>query len=361
MRLPLLFAIAILAAPASAGSLDTAIGAALTGTQTPGMAALVLRDGKVADEGQKGLRRNDAPETLKADEVWHIGSDGKPMTATLIAKLVDKGKLSWSATLAEMLPDLAAKMRPEYRTLTLVELLSHRGGFAHDTADMAFFDKFYSDKRSLPEQRLAYVGQTLTEAPEVPPNTKFSYSNTGFILAAVIAERATGSAYEDLMRREVFQPLGMSSVGFGTTREGQNSGHHDGKIATAKDANPAMFAPAGNMFMTLRDWAKFCQDQMAGARGRGKLLKPATYTKMQTPVAGSASGLGWGVQDSILGRKGPVLTHAGSDGNWYALVVLFPQTGNGALVAANAAEDMGGDKAAKAMLQDLLPGLAPPK
>lgn len=361
MRIAFAFVLALLCVPASAESLNSVITAALTGTQTPAMGAVVIRDGKIAGEGVRGIRRNDSPEQVKLDDVWHIGSDGKPMTATLIAKLVDRGKLSWTATLAQLLPDLADKMRPEYRTVTLADLLRHRGGFAHDTSNLAFFKTFYRDARALPEQRLSYVSQTLTEPPAVPPGTAFSYSNTGFILAAVIAERIAGVSYEDLMRQEIFQPLGMTSVGFGATRDDQNSGHHDGKPAPSEEANPAMFAPAGNMYMTLRDWAKFCSDQMAGARGRGRILKPATYQMMQTPVPGTANGLGWGVADSVLGRKGPALTHAGSDGNWYALVVLFPQTGNGVLVAANAAEDMGGDKAAKAALQALLPGLAPEK
>lgn len=73
---------------------------------------------------------------MKPDDVWLIGSDGKPMTATLIAKLVDRGKLSWTTQLSEMLPMLAKDMRAEYRTVTLLELLSHRAGLPHDVSDM---------------------------------------------------------------------------------------------------------------------------------------------------------------------------------------------------------------------------------
>ena len=65
--------------------------------------------------------------------------------------------------------------------------------------------------------------------------------------------------------------------------------------------------------------------------------------------------MGWGVQGTIAGRKGPVLVHSGSDGNWYAAVVLFPETGQGVLVAANAGPDMGGDMAVMAALLALLP------
>jgi CubicO group peptidase (beta-lactamase class C family) len=348
--------IAILAAAV----LDATAAAALTGTQVPGLAVLTMEGGKISGEGVSGVKRAGETEKLSANDVWHIGSDGKPITATLIARLVEQGKLSWTARLDQMLPDLAAKMRPEYRDVTLVDLLSHRAGLPQDISDMAFINTFYSDTRPLTEQRLAYVARALTEAPEVPPHTKFNYSNTGFLLAAAIAERATGTSYEDLMRREVFQPLGMKSVGFGHTPTGQNSGHVKGNVATDKDAIPAMFAPAGNMYMTMRDWAVFCLDQMAGAQGHGKLLKPETYAKMQTPAAADqTAGLAWGAVETAAGFKGPALTHSGSDGNWYALVVLFPKTGNGALTAANAGDDMGGDAATKAALKAVLPKLAP--
>ncbi|GAA0558585.1 serine hydrolase domain-containing protein [Rhizomicrobium electricum] len=361
MRPAIVFAALLFAAPAVANDLNATAAAALTGTGAPGLAVLTMQGGKIAGEGVSGLKRSDGTEKLGPADVWHIGSDGKPITATLIAKLVDQGKLSWDAKLEQMLPELAATMRPEYRDVTLVDLLSHRAGLPHDISDMTYFNTFYGDKRPLSEQRLAYVARALTEAPEVPPHTKFNYSNTGFLLAAVIAERVTGTDFETLMRREVFQPLGMASAGFGNTRAGQNSGHLKGKPATDKDANPAMFAPAGNMYMTMRDWAAFCLDQMAGVHGKGKLLKPATYRKMQTPVAtGERAGIAWGTLESVAGVKGPALTHSGSDGNWYALVILFPETQNGALTAANAGEEMGGDKATKAALKAVLPGLAPP-
>jgi CubicO group peptidase (beta-lactamase class C family) len=246
--------------------------------------------------------------------------------------------------------------------VTLVQLLSHRSGLPHDISDLKFIGTFYTDARPLRRQRLAYIARALKEPPAVPPGTAFSYSNTGFLIAAAIAERATGKSYENLIRREVFGPLGMTSAGFGPTHDGQPQGHVNGKpVSKPDDSNPLMFAPAGNMYMSLRDWAKFCLDQMAGLHGHGKLLSDASYKMMETPLPGTKNGLSWGIQESIAGRKGPALTHAGSDGNWNALVALFPETGNGALVATNSAEDMGGDKASTALLKALLPDLSPPK
>jgi len=358
--------------PALAEDFNPVLAAAMVGTRTPAMAMLVMRDGKVSGEAVRGVRRNDRSAPARVDDVWHIGSDGKAMTATLIARLVDRGVLSWNAPLSEMLPDLADSMRPEYRPVTLLQLLSHHAGLPHDISDTRFFETFYTDARPLPRQRRAYVARALREAPVAPPGTTFNYSNTGFIIAAAIAERATGSSYETLMRREVFQPLGMTSVGFGLTHGNEPFGHHDGKPLVespdgkpvftppdGKDGNPLFMAPAGNMYLTIGDWARFCLDQMKGAKGEGHLLKPQSYRLMQTAQPNGESGLGWGVQATMAGRKGPALVHAGSDGTWYALVVLFPQTGSGVLAVANAGEGMGGDKADMAALKAVLPSLSP--
>ena len=82
---------------------------------------------------------------------------------------------------------------------------------------------------------------------------------------------------------------------------------------------------------------------------------------MQTAQPGSPSGMDWGVQDSIAGRAGPVLVHGGSDGNWLAWAVLFPESGTGVLVVANATDDMGGDKATRAAMGSLFAELSPAK
>lgn len=332
-----------------------ALESAMRGTAVPAMAVLEMREGQVAREAVRGVRRNDGAEPARLDDAWLIGSDAKPMTAALIARLVDHKLLSWTTPLSEMLPTLTARMRPEYRGVTLAQLLSHHAGLPHDASDEAFFKAFFHDTRPLPEQRLDYIAKALAEAPVAAPGTKFEYSNTGFLVAAVIAERATGKPYEALVRKEVFEPLGMHGVEFGSMHANQPQGHHDGKPAQLEDTNPDMFSPAGNMAMPLRDWAAFCLDQMAAADGQGKLLSAASYREMQTvqPGGGSA-GLGWGIQASLGGHAGPVWIHAGSDGTGYAIVALFPASRRGLLVVANAGDEMGGAKAARDAMMTLM-------
>ena len=355
MLLGLCLALAGGVAAAQDTAAEDALATAMHGGTVPAMALLEMRDGRVLREAVRGVRRNDGPDLARAGDVWLIGSDAKPMTAALIARLVDRKVLAWTTPLSTMLPAVAATMRPEYRRVTLQQLLSHHAGLPHDASDEAFFRSLFHDARPLPEQRLAYIAKALAEKPVARPGTKFEYSNTGFLIAAAIAERATGVAYEDLIRREVFAPLGMRSVAFGALHANAPQGHLDGKPSRLEDTNPDMFAPAGNMAMSLDDWSAFCLDQMAGAHGRGKLLSTASYRLMQTPQPGGGSaGLGWGIQASLAGHAGPVLMHAGSDGTGYAVVALFPRTNRGLLAVANASDEMGGAKAVRDAMMALL-------
>ncbi|HEY4942233.1 MAG TPA: serine hydrolase domain-containing protein [Rhizomicrobium sp.] len=346
----------LLALPAAAADLGTVLASAMQGTNVPAMGVLVMIDGKVAGEAVRGVRRNDGTDPVRRNDVWHIGSDAKAMTAAMIARLVERGVLSWTTPLEQMLPELAAFMRPQYRPVTLLQLLSHHSGLPAGLDDGKIAWKI-SDMGglSLSQRRLAYIKGELQDAP-VGPTTDFNYSNIGYIVAAVIAERATGTSYEALMRQEVFSPLGMSHVGFGFTHRGQNVGHHLGGPVTPTDELPPFTAPAGDLYMPLRDWALFCLDQLGG----GRLLTAKSYALMQTAQPDGAYGLGWAVQPSFGPLRGPALIHAGSDGNWLAQAFLFPNTRSGLLVTANAADDMGAKKAEAAVIKALIFRLSPP-
>ncbi|MDH4384677.1 MAG: serine hydrolase [Caulobacter sp.] len=335
---------------------------AMTGTATPGMAAVVIRAETAEPEQVAGLRRHGRPDLVKTGDRWHLGSDGKAMTVTLIARLVERGVLSWDRPLSRLLPDLAADMRAEYRNVTLPDLLSHRAGLPENHDDIAFFATFHTDRTPLPVQRLRYIKTALADAPVGHAGGTPSYSNTGLLIAAAVAERATGRSFESLMASEVFRPLGMTGFSFNQTPGlDEPCGHIEGRPADRPtDSNPSMFAPAGAMRFTLADWSRFCIDHLKGEKGRGRILRGETYRFLHSPQGGESFALGWGVAPSVAGRKGPALTHAGSDGNWYALVALFPQTGNGLLLVANAGEAMGGEKAVFAAFRSLVLSVADP-
>jgi CubicO group peptidase (beta-lactamase class C family) len=310
----------------------------------PGVAVLEIRDGRIVAEAVRGVRAAGSPHAVRPGDVWHHGSNGKPITATLVAKLVERGRLSWDTPLRVLLPDLAFSMRPEFLEVTLFQLLSHRSGLASES-DSAFIEGFHEDARPLAQQRIAYLKRALSEAPAVQPGA-YHYSNTAFVVAAAASERVTGRSFEDLVRAEIFRPLGMRSAGFGPTRRGQPLGHENGKPLIGPRAdNPLMWAPAGAIHMSLRDYGLFAIDQMLGERGKGRLLSAATYRLLHQavpdPSGQRSNGLDWGLRMEPFGRH---LMHAGSNGYWVAAVSLAPDVLNAAIIAANA-EGENGEKA----------------
>src|SRR5215831_127316 len=163
-----------------------------------------------------GIRAEGHPEAATADDCWAIGSDTKAFTATLIARLAERGVLSLDDTLPKLLPGLAGSMDPAYRRVTLAQLLSHTAGLAPLTDDKdlpAFRDVIRADG-DVRAQRAAVARHYLAR----PPASKvgqFAYSNLGYIIAGAIAEAHTGKSWEDLLREEVFTPLGITHAGFG--------------------------------------------------------------------------------------------------------------------------------------------------
>jgi CubicO group peptidase (beta-lactamase class C family) len=338
--------------------LDSVLAKAMKDSRVPAMAVLRIQHGKVTGEAARGVRSVDSPDTVTAKDVWHIGSDGKAMTAAMIARLVSRHKLSWGAPLETLLPKLAAGMRPAYRSVTLRDLLSHQAGLQANI-EMSALDAFRSDPRPMHELRLAYATLALAQKPAYPPRTDNLYSNNGLVIAATVAEQVTGMSYEQLMQSEVFAPLHMSSAAFGPTGKGQTLGHGSGRPQTGPDAdNAPVIAPVGEIHLTMQDWARFAIDQMAGEDGRGKLFSEETYKYLHTPGRpGSEFALGWLLSPSLAGVTGPFLTHSGSNTYWYAVIVLNPTSLSGLLVAANAGQDAGADKIEGSVVKELLPKL----
>jgi CubicO group peptidase (beta-lactamase class C family) len=323
-------------APESAAALASQV---LKDRSIPAVGVVLIRHGRIADEAVAGVRARDNPVPVRRSDLWHIGSDEKAMTATMIARLVERGSLSWNAPLSKLIPELATSMRADYRNVNLIELLAHRAGL-QDLIDSDYYESLYHDRRPMHAQRVDYIRMALSWPPAYPPGTDAKYSNRGTVIAALAAEDATHVGYEELMRREVFAPLRMRSPRFDPPRRGELAGH-DGDLAKYGPTadNPPVDAPAGEVRLTLDDWAKFAIDQMKGDHGRGRLLSKSIYMLLHTGQAGTVYGLGWGSRDSLDGVSGRFLTHAGSNGYWYARIVLAPDHENGLLIVTNSASD----------------------
>ncbi len=338
--------------------LEKTLSAARGKDHLPAVAAVIQIDGKIAAEAALGVRALGHSEKVTTNDRWHIGSDTKAFTATMIARLVERGVVHFDDTLTISFPAFAEAMDPAYRKVTVLQLLSHTAGLPPLTndKDLPPFLAVIKSAEGVKAQRQAIARKYLT----MPPASKageFVYSNLGFIIAGAIAEAKTGKTWEDLICEQIFTPLGIKDAGFGTPgtsgKFDQPWGHEEkaGKLvpldpAGADADNPPALGPAGTINITLKDWLLFAQDQLDGEHGHGKLLKPETYRKLHTPVTGNYA-LGWGAK---LGDDGvPVLiTHTGSNGNWLADIRIMPKHDMIFLVAMNS-----GDEAANAAIKDI--------
>jgi CubicO group peptidase (beta-lactamase class C family) len=316
----------------------------------PALAAGVYDADDALAEGAVGVRvldQDDAPVTVT--DRWHLGSDTKAMTATLLARLVARGTLRWDTTLAEAFPAEAAAMRPAYRAVTLEQLLHHRGGVVGDLlAQPAIWNALWTSRAPLIEQRRAFVARVLALQPAVSVGT-YLYSNAGYMLVGAAMERATERSWEDLMRAEVFAPLRMDSCGFGAPATVDTTdapwGHSTTGTAHTPVApgpaadNPPAMGPAGTVHCTLRDWARFAQLHLRAANGVATPYLPAeSFTRMHTAPAGGDYALGWGVAARPWAGALPALTHQGSNTMFLCSVWVVPSRRRVLLVATNAAD-----------------------
>jgi CubicO group peptidase (beta-lactamase class C family) len=324
--------------------------------ELPALAAAVVLDRKLVAEGAVGVRRAGHTEAVTIHDRFHLGSCTKSMTATLCAILVEKGKLKWDTTIAEAFPKFKDKIHPDYHTVTLDQLLTHRSGLPEDREpDPVLWPKILALKGPLPEQRLAHVELVLHGKPKAAPGTTFQYSNDGYTIAGAMCEQVTGKPWEDLMRELLFRPLGMTTAGFGPPGKvgvvDEPWGHEvkDKKklepLAPNTDAdNPAVIGPAGTVHCSIGDWARYAIFHLGGGP---RLLKPETLRKLHTPRSGEDYAYGW---SSVLG--GTVLSHTGSNSFWYAEIWLLPGRDNAYLAAMNR-----GDEQASAGCSAALPQL----
>lgn len=316
----------------------------------PALAAAVYDADHALAEGAVGLRAADQPDApVTVDDRWHLGSDTKAMTATLLARLVERGTLRWDTTLAEAFPDEAPTMLAAYRGVTLEQLLQHRGGLLGNLLSRpALWTPLRANVRPVVELRRAFVGQVLALAPEVPVGS-YRYSNAGYMVVGAALERATGRSWEDLLRDEVFTPLNMSSCGYGAPATVDTTDAPWGHVTTSGEHspvppgpgadNPPALGPAGTVHCTLRDWARFAQLHLRGATQQPTpYLRPESFARMHTPPARGDYALGWGVARRPWAGALPALTHEGSNTTFLCSVWVVPSRGRVLLVATNAAD-----------------------
>lgn len=339
------------AATARTPGLDAALDAAFAASGAPALAGLVVGPDGPLWTGARGVRQAGEAEAVTVDDLWHLGSNTKAMTAALYGRLVDQGRASWGATLSTLLPDLA--MDRAWRSVPVEAVIGHVAGLGDDTAmGRAWLMTARADRRDLAQQRRALVKAMLAVPPAGTPGT-FAYANANYVLLGAVIEQITGQAWEDAMRLEVFAPLGITTGGFGAPAGDQPQGHRDGVAIDAANPgsdNPRALGPAGTAHIGLADYARFLGVFLNDGAG---WITPATLAVLTTAMGNGSPPYagGWIVVAGQPWARGPALTHDGSNTMWYASTWVAPALGR-AFVAVSNDADKGGPACRR-----LIPGL----
>jgi CubicO group peptidase (beta-lactamase class C family) len=309
----------------------------------PALAALELREGQVVHAAAVGVRRVDREDAVSDTDPWHLGSCTKAMTAAVVARLADRGVVSFDSTMAELFPDLA--IDPALRDVTLHQLLVHRGGLPEDRAPTPDIVELLTIAGPVREARAEVARRVLSRPPAVAPGTETRYSNFGYVLVGAALERATHRSWEELVEAELFEPLALGSCGFGppaAERSDAPSGHlaRDGALEPVpRFDNPPLLGPAGTVHCSLSDWARFVDWTMAPPTSGPLALSEASQARLRTPTSDGFAA-GWLVATRPWAR-GPVLFHRGSNTSFLAVVWAVPEERRVLLAATNAATEGG--------------------
>ena len=315
----------------------------------PAMGVILVHQGQVQEIATTGVRVKGGTQAVTDNDLWHLGSLSKSMTATLVAVLVEQGMMSWDTTPAEIFPQLIGAMNPQYENVSVAQLLAHQAGLPVDVGNIPSIERVSDGADgTVSEKRLLWARELLATTPQSVVGD-YSYANAGYVVVGAMLEAVSGTSWEDLMGQHLFQPLGMNQAGFGppgtASLRDQPWGHRaSGSILSALSPdnpgadNPRALGPAGTIHASLSDYAKYMLAHINGERGEPGLLTAATFQFLHAPYAGQNYGMGWGVDNSSP-DLGAILEHTGSNTRWLAQVGLVPALEIGVLVVTNAGGD----------------------
>ncbi|NWF82028.1 MAG: beta-lactamase family protein [Chloroflexi bacterium] len=237
---------------------------------------LVARDGNIIFEQGYGMADREAQTPITDRTQFYLGSLNKPFTAAAILLLQQDGKLNVNDPICTYLPDCPDSWQP----ITIHQLLTHTGGFP-------FSPGISYAKPVTPAELQAAI----TRVAPAPTPGAFSYSDTSYILAGRIVEQVSGMPYEAFLQTRIFDPLGMTDTGYGTTALRLARGYTSATVA-AEMFEPTVDYAAGGVYSTVEDLLRWDQalytDTPLSAASRAQMFTA------QTPIDVDVDyGYGW--------------------------------------------------------------------
>ncbi len=191
----------------------------------PGAALAVARKGKLVYARGFGWSDPEARTPVAPDALFRIASVSKPLTAVAVLRLVDQGRLRLEDRVFDLLQvplttEERARVDPRLRTVTVEQLLQHRGGFDREISFDPMFRPLEIAKATgtpPPATSEAIVRYLWTRPLDFDPGARNAYSNAGYCILGRVIERVSGKAYESFVREEVLARLGITRMRLGRT------------------------------------------------------------------------------------------------------------------------------------------------
>lgn len=181
--------------------LDEAFDAAFAHYDLPGLAIGVIENGEVVYVRTAGELAAGSGDDVTRETLFKIASNSKAMTASVLARLVDAGKLNWSDPVVKHLPQFRMFDPWVSANIEVQDLLVHNSGLPEGAGDLMLWPEPNSFTRTDILAGLTYL------KPGYSFRLGYAYDNLLYVVAGEVAAAAGGASYEDLVRREVFEPL----------------------------------------------------------------------------------------------------------------------------------------------------------
>jgi CubicO group peptidase (beta-lactamase class C family) len=289
-------------AAALAALVDSVVRAGLLSQGVPSASVTVVRGDETLVQRAWGQADVAGGRAADPSALYAIGSTTKQFTAALVLRLVDRGRL----TLGDSIGQHLSGLRPEWRGITIDQLLNHTSGLQRSYVNQARLAE------NLPGDSL--VAQAARDTMASRPGTTFLYSNTGYMLLGVLVEKLYGKPYAAALRDEIAGPLGLATlqrcgeVEAGRRATGYNRSF-DGTLSSPVAFHPSQQLGAGGICSTAADLAKWNR-----ALHGGRVLSEASYRAMTTPRgAATSENYGFGLYVNPAPWGGPAITHGGQD------------------------------------------------
>ncbi len=199
--------------------------------KVPGAAIALMKDGRLVMARGYGLADVESRRPVEPDSLFRIGSISKCFTMVGILKLVEEGKLDLDARAFELLgyePAPGVTVEPRLASITIRNLLTHTGGWDRDkSGDITSPAQNYAAARAFkvppPASAEQLIRYDLGERLDFDPGTSYAYSNFGFVVLGRVIEKVSGQKYEDYIRENVLQPLGIARMRVGRSQRSRSA------------------------------------------------------------------------------------------------------------------------------------------